>query len=81
MPDLKKQPAIYAITTFLEFCNKFENLFFYIDLHAHNSKKGTFIYGNCIEDYCYQVETQLFVKLLAMNDINFEYYSCVFSAE
>lgn len=54
-------------------------LFFYMDLHAHAGKKGNFFYGNALDNYFQQVETQLFAKLLAMNCVNFEYENCNFT--
>jgi hypothetical protein len=58
---------------------KDSRLSFYFDLHAHNAKKGAFIYGNAINDFVEQVESQVFCKLFAMNHSGFEYEYCNFS--
>ena len=48
-------------------------------MHAHNAKKGCFIYGNAINDFVEQVESQVFCKLISMNNRGFEYEYCNFT--
>lgn len=50
-PTLEKHPAIYAIKSLATHLNNESRLSFYFDLHAHNAKKGHFIYGNAINDF------------------------------
>eukprot|EP00919_Chromeraceae_sp_WS-2016_P081291 GHVR01192048.1.p1 GENE.GHVR01192048.1~~GHVR01192048.1.p1 ORF type:complete len:135 (-),score=0.50 GHVR01192048.1:1439-1843(-) len=78
-PDPIKQPAIYAIKSLADHLNQSNRLSFYFDLHAHNAKKGTFIYGNAINDFVEQVESQVFCKLFSLNHRGFEYEYCNFS--
>lgn len=54
-PDLSKQPAVYAIKELANHLIRDNRLSFYFDLHAHNAKKGAFIYGNAINDFVEQV--------------------------
>lgn len=49
-----------------------------MDLHAHATKKGSFIYGNCM-DYRSQVECNLLTKLMSLNTPYFEYDLCNFT--
>lgn len=72
-PDEQKQPAIFAIKELVKHLNKENRLSFYFDLHAHNAKKGCFIYGNAINDFVEQVESQVFCKLISLNNRGFEY--------
>ena len=72
-PDIEKQPAIYAIIEILKHINTHRKLFFYCDLHAHGGRKGCFLYGNAFSDFLEQVESQLYAKVLQLNDMNFEY--------
>lgn len=78
-PSLEKQPAVYAIKELASHLVKDNRLSFYFDLHAHNAKKGAFIYGNAINDFVEQVESQVFCKLFALNHSGFEYDYCNFS--
>ena len=78
-PDAEKHPAVYAIKSLAEHLQKDRRLTFYFDLHAHNAKKGCFFYGNAINDFVDQVESQVFCKLFAQNRKHFEYESCNFS--
>lgn len=52
---------------------EFKNLFMFMDFHAHASKKGIFVFGNCLEDEEKQVEAVLMAKLISMNSINFDF--------
>lgn len=78
-PNKQKQPAVYAIKELAAYLSKENRLSFYFDLHAHNAKKGCFIYGNAINDFVEQVESQVFCKLFAQNHKGFEYNYCNFS--
>lgn len=44
-----------------------------MDFHAHCGRKGTFLYGNALEDFALQVENQVFAKVMSINDPTFEY--------
>lgn len=51
----------------------------YVDLHAHASKRGCFIYGNYFENEDTQVENILFPKLISMNTAHFDFTGCNFT--
>jgi hypothetical protein len=53
----------------------------YLDLHAHASKRGCFIYGNVLDEIDHQVQNQMYCKLIAMNSSHFDYEGCLFSRE
>jgi hypothetical protein len=61
------------VKSLAEYLSNESRLFFYADLHAHAGKKGNFFYGNALDNFGQQVETQLFAKLLSLNCVNFEY--------
>ena len=54
------------------------SLFAFIDIHAHASKKGVFVFGNALPEE-QQPESVLLAKLIAMNCINFDFNECNFN--
>ena len=58
--------------------HQYGNLKFYIDLHGHVNKMGTFLYGNAIKGPP-QLENVLFAKLLSLNSLNFDMADCNFT--
>lgn len=55
------------------------NMFLYIDLHGHASKKGIFMYGNHLPNTAEAVECMLLPRLMSMNCHHFHFDACVFS--
>lgn len=55
------------------------NLFLYIDLHGHASKKGVFMYGNHLSSPIEAVECMLLPRLMSMNCHHFHFDACNFS--
>lgn len=55
------------------------NMFLYIDLHGHASKKGVFMYGNHLPTVSEAVECMLLPRLMSMNSHHFHFDACVFS--
>ncbi|XP_019547822.2 uncharacterized protein LOC109418093 [Aedes albopictus] len=55
------------------------NMFLYIDLHGHASKKGVFMYGNHLPSTIEAVECMLLPRLMSMNSQHFHYDACNFS--
>ena len=72
-PNPKAQPTIYAIRNWILHLNNNQRFFAFLDLHAHASRRGTFIYGNSVNELQKQIETCLFPKILSMNSTDFEY--------
>ncbi|XP_077286255.1 cytosolic carboxypeptidase-like protein 5 isoform X3 [Arctopsyche grandis] len=58
---------------------KESNLFLYIDLHGHASKKGIFMYGNHFEDIENSVECMLLPRIMSLNNLHFHFTSCNFT--
>lgn len=78
-PDSKLHPSIYAVKHLQEYYS--QNIAMYLDLHAHASKRGCFIYGNVLDSFEQQVQNQLYCKLIAMNTAHFDYEGCLFSRD
>lgn len=55
------------------------NLFLYVDLHGHASKKGVFMYGNHMAHPMQAVECLLLPRLMSMNSHHFHFDACNFS--
>lgn len=55
------------------------NLFLYLDLHGHASKKGVFMYGNHLPNASEAVEVMLLPRLMSMNCHHFAFDACNFS--
>lgn len=55
------------------------NMFLYIDLHGHASKKGVFMYGNHLPNSNEAVECMLLPRLMTMNCHHFHFDACNFS--
>ena len=51
----------------------------YVDLHAHATKRGVFMYGNYFSDVTMAAENMLFPKLLSLNSPHLDFEHCVFS--
>lgn len=51
----------------------------YVDLHAHATKRGVFMYGNYFSDVAMAAENMLFPKLLSLNSPHLDFDHCVFS--
>ncbi len=77
-PSFENQPTIYAAREL--FCNLHaqKKLFFYCDLHAHASKKGSFLIGNSME-LKKTIEAMLFTRLFSMNCENMDFAMSNFS--
>jgi len=80
-PTSEKQPAIFAVKELVHQLHANNSLKYYIDCHAHSSKRGCFVYGNQLDSINQQVENQLIALLMSINTQHFEYESCLFSKE
>jgi cytosolic carboxypeptidase protein 5 len=70
----------------MHYANVHQNLFVYIDFHAHASKKGCFMFGNHLSSDATeqhpnseQVENILLSRLISLNTANFDINECNFS--
>ena len=52
---------------------------FYVDLHAHATKRGVFMYGNYFGNAVEQAENMLFPKVVSLNSPHLDFEHCVFS--
>lgn len=78
-PDPVTQPSIYAIKNYmLQRCRE-GILHAFIDLHAHATKRGIFVFGNNLDTTERLIETVLYAKLISMNSPHFEFACCNFT--
>ena len=73
-------PSIYAVKAIVMYHHHRSDLFMYLDLHAHDTKRGIFIFGNHFESsLAKQTQSQLYAKCVGLNSAAFEYDQCNFS--
>ena len=78
-PSFEAHPSVYAAKQVVLYLHAKNDLVMYLDLHAHASKRGCFIYGNKLDSVQDQVSTQLYPKLVGLNSCYFEYDQCNFT--
>ncbi len=55
------------------------NVFLYVDVHGHASKRGIFMYGNHFVNADLKVDSMLLPKLMSINCANFDFPACNFT--
>ena len=80
-PNVENHPSIYAAKAIVMYHHhERSELFMYLDLHAHATKRGIFIFGNHFESsLAKQTQSQLYAKCVGLNSAAFEYDQCNFS--
>jgi len=79
-PSKSDNPTIWAARkVVVQQAEQYKCLKVYLDFHAHASKRGGFMFGNHITDAEKQADNITFVKLIAMNCLNFDMNECNFS--
>jgi len=58
--------------------NFVDNVFF-IDMHAHATKRGCFLFGNYLQDHAQQIDNVLYAKLAEQNSVYFDFENSNFS--
>ena len=71
-------PTTFSVKHILKQLAATDNLYMYVDFHAHASKKGIFCFGNALKGE-EQVDNVLFARLLSLNCLNFDLTECSFS--
>jgi len=71
-------PSIYAARALCVYHNSNGSLRVYLDLHAHATRRGMFIYGNSL-DGKRQVDNVLYARLISLNTAHFDFEGCNFS--
>lgn len=79
-PEIACHPTIWAVKEVITRLNTLGNLYAYIDLHAHASKRGIFVYGNHM-DFWRDVTARAFAKTLSLNCPHFDYEGSIFDEE
>lgn len=51
----------------------------YVDLHAHATKRGCFMYGNHFSSLEDHAECMVLPKLVSLNSVHFDFSHCVFT--
>lgn len=80
-PSRAEAPTVFAARALAVHCARAKGpgLALYLDMHAHASKRGCFLYGNHLADAADQVENLLYARLAAVNTPHFDFGGSVFS--
>ena len=78
-PSRQFEPTIHMSKTMVMHYFAQDRLQLYMDLHAHASKRGVFIYGNRCDGLENQIENMLYVRLMTINTKWLDFDACNFS--
>ena len=78
-PDIGRHPTIYATRQLFLAISQGDRLALYVDLHAHASKRGCFVFGNALDDKASHILNLTYPKLLSLNTPHFDFTSCDFT--
>ena len=78
-PNPEFHSPIFASRKVVDYYHQRGTLQFYMDLHAHASKRGSFVYGNAL-DGARHTENVLYARLIALNSAHFDFGGCSFAA-
>jgi hypothetical protein len=78
-PHPLSHPTIFAIKKYMLQRAKEGQLHMFIDLHAHATKRGVFVFGNNLSTTEQLVETVMYAKLISLNSAHFEFSACNFT--
>jgi hypothetical protein len=73
------RPTVYSLRHLINHYTRVKRLLYFFDLHGHPRHKGSFIYGNAMDDVVNQTETCMFAKLMSLNSQTFDENECIFS--
>jgi hypothetical protein len=76
-PNIKVTPEIYGIKKIFEYYASEKRIKYYFDLHACNSSKGMFVFGNALE-YQNHIENCMIPKLIEINSEFLKFEDCNF---
>mmetsp|Transcript_27325 Transcript_27325/g.24207 ORF Transcript_27325/g.24207 Transcript_27325/m.24207 type:complete len:306 (+) Transcript_27325:485-1402(+) len=74
-----EQPTIYASKCILKQQKEISKLALYIDIHAHASRRGCFMFGNALPILNQQIENMSLPKMISLNSIDFDFNQCSFA--
>ena len=74
-----EHPSCHAVNALVRQLHSRNALQFYIDTHGHATKRGCFLYGNCLAEHERMVENVLYAQLAAANCRWFDFGGCVFT--
>ncbi|KAL0212474.1 hypothetical protein RCL1_006100 [Eukaryota sp. TZLM3-RCL] len=80
-PSKSEHPSAYLMKILVENFKSSNGIAMFIDLHAHASKRGFFVFGNNFSDESLSGHTMLFAKILTQNSPFFDYRQCNFTVD
>jgi len=78
-PDLTLQPTIWAAKAVMMQLHERGVHSNYVDLHAHATRRGCFLYGNAIPDVEQQIQNVMYGRLVALNSPHLDFDGCNFT--
>ena len=78
-PRHDHHPTIFAAKKVILQQKEIGKLAIYIDLHAHASRRGCFMFGNALPLDNQKLQNMLLPKVISLNSIDFDYNQCSFS--
>ncbi|KAL0238575.1 hypothetical protein GEMRC1_013048 [Eukaryota sp. GEM-RC1] len=80
-PNKDRHPTIWYLKDYIENLSKISKIAMFIDLHAHASRRGVFMFGNRLSNDELQIQNMLFGKIFSNNSKYFDYRQCMFSSK
>jgi len=77
-PTPEDQPTILAAKAAILHAKEHLDLEIYVDVHAHATKRGCFMFGNNLSGQA-QLQNMLLPRCASINSLNFDFTECSFS--